>query len=121
MGTGVFQQRNVGYIMVALLAEVNSMFLHLRKLFQLFNIPRENSFVRLNMVINLITFIAFRLGILCFGTMSILHDGLRLGTYFYYFLIFILAPTMWIMNPVLFYRILNVDFLKKSKPTKLAS
>ncbi|CAF0735294.1 unnamed protein product [Rotaria sp. Silwood1] len=42
-GLNIFRVLNVGYQMFALLAEVNSIFLHARKLFQLFNIPRSRT------------------------------------------------------------------------------
>lgn len=112
---------NIGYQMFALLAEVNSVFLHARKLFQLFNIPRENIFVRLNMIMNILTFFLCRLCMLVFVTIFVYHDRYRVGDSYYLFVMCILIPIMWIINPILFYRVLYTDFLKRYRSRKLMS
>lgn len=101
--------------MFALLAEVNSIFLHGRKLFHLFHIPRENFLVRLDMTINIITFFFCRLCMLLFVTIFVYRDRDRVGNSYYLFVTLILIPVMWIINPILFYRVLNTDFLKRYK------
>jgi hypothetical protein len=101
--------------MFALLAEVNSIFLHARKLFHLFNISRDNYFVRLNMIVNILTFFLCRLCMLVFVTIFVYHDRYRVGDYYYLFVTCILIPAMWIINPILFYRVLYTDFLKRYK------
>jgi hypothetical protein len=120
-GWNVIGVLNVGYQMFALLAEVNSIFLHARKLFHLFNIPRENVFVRLNMIFNILTFFFCRLCMLVFVTIFVYHDRYRVGDYYYLFVTCILIPVMWIINPILFYRVLYTDFLKRYKSRKLMS
>jgi len=107
--------------MFTLLAEVNSIFLHGRKIFHLFNIPRENFFVRLNMVINIITFFLCRLCMLFFVTIFFYYDRYRMEDYYCYFGIYILIPIMWIINPILFFRLLHTDFIKRYKNRKLMS
>lgn len=107
--------------MFALLAEVNSIFLHARKLFNLYNIPRENFYVRLNMIINIVTFFLCRLCMLFFVTIFVYHDRYRVGDVYYRFVTWILIPIMWIINPILFYRVLHTDFLKRYKSRKLMS
>jgi uncharacterized membrane protein YqjE len=107
--------------MFALLAEVNSIFLHARKLFSLYNVPRENVFVRLNMFLNILTFILFRLVMLFLVTIFVYHDRYRIGNYNYMYVMYILIPAMWIMNPILFYRVLYTDFIKRYKSRKLLS
>ncbi|CAF0780246.1 unnamed protein product [Rotaria sp. Silwood1] len=120
-GLNIFRVLNVGYQMFALLAEVNSIFLHARKLFQLFNIPRENFFVRLNMILNILTFFLCRLCMLFFVTIFVYNDRYRVGDFYYLFVIIILIPIMCIINPILFYRVLYTDFLKRYKSRKLMS
>lgn len=105
--------------MFALLVEINSIFLHARKLFHLYHIPRENIFVRLNMVFNIITFFFCRLCMLLFVTIFVYQDRYRMGDYNYIFIMYILIPIMWIMNPILFYRVLYTDFLKRPRVCKL--
>lgn len=107
--------------MFALIAEVNSIFLHARRLLNLYNIPRENVFVRLNMVLNILTFLFCRLVMLLFVTIFVYQDRYRIGHYNYIFVMYVLIPIMWIMNPALFYRILHSDFIKRFKSHKLMS
>jgi len=114
-GLNIIRVLNIGYQMFALLAEVNSIFLHARKLFSLFKIPRENFFVRLNMFINILTFFLCRICMLIFVTIFVYHDRHRVGDYYYLFVTWILIPAMWIINPILFYRVLYTDFLKRYK------
>ena len=114
-GLNVFRKLNIGYQMFALLAEVNSIFLHGRKLFHLFQIPRENFIVRLDMTINIITFFFCRLCMLFFVTLFVYRDRDRVGNSYYLFVTMILIPVMWIINPILFYRVLHTDFLKRYK------
>ena|SRR5437868_12537059 len=107
--------------MFALIAEINSIFLHARKLFQLYHIPRDNLFVRLNMFINIVTFLLCRLVMLFFVTVFVYYDRHRVGDYNYIYVMYILIPIMWIMNPILFYRIIYSDFLKRHRSRKLMS
>ncbi|CAF2335879.1 unnamed protein product [Rotaria sp. Silwood2] len=120
-GLNIVRVLNVGYQMFALLAEVNSIFLHARKLFQLFNVPREIFFVRLNMLLNILTFFLCRLCMLFFVTIFVYYDRYRVGDFYYLFVTIILIPVMWIINPILFYRVLYTDFLKRYKSRKLMS
>jgi hypothetical protein len=107
--------------MVALIAEINSVFLHARKLFQVYRIPRDNFIVRINMCINILTFIFCRLVMLYYVTLFAYRDHYRMGYYYYLYVMFVLIPVMWVMNPILFYRVLHSDFLKRYKPRKLMS
>jgi hypothetical protein len=107
--------------MFALIVEINSIFLHARKLFQLYNIPRDNLFVRLNMFLNLLTFFLCRICMLFFVTKFVYQDGYRIGYYNYMYDMYILIPGVWIMNLILFYRILYTDFFKRYKSKKLLS
>lgn len=120
-GLNVIRLKNIGYQMFALLAEVNSIFLHARKLFSLFNIPRENFYVHFNMVLNIVTFFLCRLCMLFFVTLFVYYDRYRVGDYYFLFVSCILIPVMWIINPILFYRVLYTDFLKRYKSRKLMS
>jgi hypothetical protein len=107
--------------MFALLAEVNSIFLHARKLFRLYNVSRENIIVRVNTFLNILTFILCRLVMLVFVTIFVYQDRDRLGYYNYMYVMYVLIPVVWIINPILFYRVLYTDFFKKSKSRQLMS
>ncbi|CAF1187396.1 unnamed protein product [Adineta steineri] len=117
----IFRVLNIGYQMFALIAEVNSIFLHARKLFQLYHIPRDNVFVRLNMFLNILTFFLCRLCMLFFVTIFVYHDRYRVGDINYIYVMYVLLPGVWIINPILFYRVLRTDFLKRYKSKKLLS
>ena len=101
--------------MFALLAEVNSIFLHARKLFHLFHIPREKFIVRLDMLFNILTFFFCRLCMLFFVTIFVYYDRYRVGDFYFIFVTCALIPVMWIINPILFKRVLYTDFLKRYK------
>ena len=107
--------------MFALIAEVNSVFLHARRLFQLYQIPRDNVIVRINMFINILTFLFCRLILLYFVTKFCYHDRHRIGDYNYMYCMYIFIPIMWIMNPILFFRVTYSDFIKRHKSRKLMS
>jgi hypothetical protein len=107
--------------MFALIAEVNSIFLHARKIFHLYHVQRENIIVRLNTFLNIVTFILCRLCMLIFVTIFVYQDRKRIGYYNYMYVMYVLIPVVWIINPILFYRVLYTDFFKKSKSRQLMS
>jgi len=107
--------------MFALVAEVNSIFLHARKIFHFYHVPRENVFVRINTFLNILTFIICRLCMLILVTIFVYQDHYRIGYYTYMYVMYILIPVVWIINPILFYRVLYTDFIKKYKSRPLMS
>ncbi|UJR13523.1 hypothetical protein I4U23_000537 [Adineta vaga] len=117
----IFRIMNIGYQMFALIAEINSIFLHARKLFHLYKIPRDNLVVRFNMFLNILTFILCRLCMLIFVTIFVYHDRYRLGNLNYIYVMYVLIPSVWIMNPILFYRVIRTDFFKRHQSKKLVS
>lgn len=107
--------------MFALIAEINSIFLHARKLFQLYQIPRDKFIVQLNMYVNLLTFVFCRLCMLVFVTIFVYRDRYRVGDLNYMYVMYVLIPGVWVMNPILFYRVIRTDFLKRRPSKKLVS
>ena len=107
--------------MFALIAEVNSIFLHARKLFQLYHVPREHWIVRINRFLNILTFLICRFCMLICVTIFVYRDGHRIGHYNYLYVMYILIPVVWIMNPILFYRVLYADYFKRYKSRQLMS
>lgn len=101
--------------MFALIAEINSIFLHARKLFYLYHIPRTNFFVQVNMFVNILTFILCRLCMLFYVTLFVYRDRHRVGDYNYIYVMYVLIPVVWIINPILFYRVIYNDLIKKPK------
>ncbi|KAK7791062.1 hypothetical protein R5R35_007153 [Gryllus longicercus] len=117
-GLAISTRSLLGFCIFGLLVEVNSVFLHARQLMHLQNINRQNGLYRINSVLNVGTFVVFRLmtiGILCKWVFELRH---KLTTIAYIFGMTTL-PTLFAMNAVLFLRVLNTDFLKRRSDTKL--
>lgn len=102
----------VGYAVVALLVEVNSVFLHTRQLFIIQGFSRQHSVYRLNSLVNVGTFLIFR--ILTLGWMTrwlVVHRDQV--PFFAYTTGSIALAIIVLMNIILFFRILQVDFINK--------
>ncbi|KAJ8312695.1 hypothetical protein KUTeg_010068 [Tegillarca granosa] len=54
----------IGYAVISLIVELNSVFLHMRQLLQICGYPKQNKIYRLNSLVNLGTFVACRIAIL---------------------------------------------------------
>ncbi|KAK3589146.1 hypothetical protein CHS0354_017114 [Potamilus streckersoni] len=102
----------VGYAVVALLVELNSIFLHMRQLLQICGFQKDNQFYRLNSIVNLGTFVGCRIATLAWMTRWIVINKNLIPLVFYSLGSMGLALTT-VMNIILFYRLLRSDFLKK--------
>ncbi|GFS12976.1 TLC domain-containing protein 2 [Elysia marginata] len=100
----------VGYAVVALLVEINSVFLHFRQLLQICGVSKFNGWYRLNSLINLATFIVFRILLLSWMTRWIVINRDAVPLVFYSMGSVGLA-VMVVMNIILFYRLLRSDFI----------
>lgn len=108
----------VGYAVVGLLVELNSIFLHLRQLLQICAFRRNNGFYRFNSLLNLGTFIVFRISLLAWMTRWIVINKDYVPLVFYSMGSIGLA-IMTLMNITLFYRLLRSDFFtRKEKISK---
>jgi len=116
-GLAELTHRYVGYAVVALLVEVNSVFLHLRQLMIIQGVSRQHPIYRLNSLFNIGTFLVFR--IMTLGWMTrwlVLHrDQVPFSAYT---MGSIALAVIVVMNIVLFFRILQVDFLNKKGRSK---
>lgn len=112
-GLSVLSCRYVGFSVVALLVEINSVFLHLRVMLRMSNIAKGTLY-RVNSIINLGTYVVFRINTLAWMTRWLVlnRDKVPLVAYT---LGSVGMAIMTVMNIVLFYRLLRSDFLKKSK------
>ncbi|CAL1527275.1 unnamed protein product [Lymnaea stagnalis] len=106
----VSSRHYVGYAVVALMVELNSIFLHLRQLLQICGVSKFNPWYRFNSLINLATFIVFRILLLSWMTrwLVINKDALPLV---FYTLGSVGLAVMVAMNIILFYRLLRSDFI----------
>ncbi|XP_059829235.1 TLC domain-containing protein 2 [Hypanus sabinus] len=115
-GIAVCLCRYIGFAVVALLVEINSVFLHLRQILLMANM-RKTTFFRINSIINLGTYIIFRISTLAWMTrwVALNRDNIPLVTYS---IGSVGMAIMILMNIVLFYRLLRSDFLKSSREGK---
>ncbi|KAM4566062.1 TLC domain-containing protein 2 [Odontesthes bonariensis] len=111
-GLSVLSCRYVGFAVVALLVEVNSVFLHLRQNLRMANMATGTPY-RVNALINLGTYVVFRINTLAWMTRWLVlnRDNVPLLAYT---LGSVGMAIMTAMNIVLFCRLLRSDFLKSS-------
>ncbi|CAF1288041.1 unnamed protein product [Rotaria magnacalcarata] len=111
-GISLYLGRYIGYCVISLFIEINSIFLHLRQLFLFSNKSKCDQIYRINNIINLGTFVVFRFGIVTFMEVWLImnrsnvplilsfigHSGLLIMT---------------IINGYLFYRLIRSDYSVK--------
>lgn len=109
-GLSVLSCRYIGFAVVALLVEINSVFLHLRQMLRMSNIAKGTVY-RVNSMVNLGTYVVFRINTLAWMTRWLVlnRDKVPLVAYT---LGSVGLAIMTVMNIVLFYRLLRSDFLK---------
>ncbi|KAK4471050.1 hypothetical protein MN116_000560 [Schistosoma mekongi] len=102
----------IGYAVVSLLPEVNSVFLHLRRVMNYLHIPKENCFFHATCLLNIGTFIVFRFMVLSWMAWWIFvnRDKIPSG---YYCLGSVGLSVLIVMNIVLFIRVVYADFFSK--------
>lgn len=101
----------VSYQVFAMLIEVNTSFLHTRKLMQMAAVPRVHPIVQLNVYVNLITFVIFRfipLGVLFYG---MIYDGHRVPSWFL-IQYSVCVAVLFLINFILLYRLLKADVFR---------
>lgn len=103
--------RCIGYTCIVLFAEVNSIFLHARKLLQMNKFPFDHWIYRTNMFLNLSTFMACRFVGIAIVANGMVNDRHRVGPVYYFFLA-ITVITVSIINFILFWRLLKNDVLR---------
>jgi len=99
----------IGYSLIALSMEFNSIFLHARKLLKFYSFERSHPLVRCNSLLNVISFVIFRFGILAFIAIGILLYHYRV-TKFYLLILISSSLIMAIMNTGIFYIVILKDY-----------
>lgn len=109
-GLSALSRRYIGFGVVALLVEINSVFLHLRQILRMSNMS-TGTLYRVNSMVNLGTYVVFRINTLAWMTRWLVlnRDKVPLVAYT---LGSVGLAIMTAMNIVLFYRLLRSDFLK---------
>lgn len=104
---------NIGYTVICLMAEVNSIFLHARKLLQFDKWPFEHRFYKLVVFLNLLTFITFRFpGIIYVGYGIVIESERGRVTHVCAALLTLIMLVTYILNPVLLWRLVKNDILR---------
>jgi hypothetical protein len=107
----------IGYNVVAIMAEINSFFLHSRKLLHLLQYKFDNKFYRLVCMLNLVTFFVCRGWSLCRISYGMYTESHRVPPVYFRFLCFSIF-VMNSINPVLFWRLLRNDVLRRPSTPK---
>ncbi|GCB72676.1 TLC domain-containing protein 2 [Scyliorhinus torazame] len=115
-GTSVSLCSYIGFAVVALLVEINSIFLHLRQILLMANMCQTTCF-RINSIINLGTYVIFRISTLAWMTRWLVLNRNNVPLVIYT-IGSVGLTIMTMMNIVLFYRLLRSDFLKSSREGK---
>ncbi|KAE8622569.1 hypothetical protein XENTR_v10005292 [Xenopus tropicalis] len=112
-GISVVLHHYVGFAVVALLVEINSIFLHLRQILLMANLLKT-TFYRLNSLLNLGTYVIFRISTLAWMTRWLVlnRDNIPLVIYT---IGSVGMAIMTVMNIILFCRLLRSDFLKSTR------
>uniref|UniRef100_A0A8D0FSZ2 TLC domain containing 2 n=1 Tax=Strix occidentalis caurina TaxID=311401 RepID=A0A8D0FSZ2_STROC len=112
-GIAVLLHQYVGFALVALLVEINSIFLHLRQILLMANLMHTTCY-RLNSIVNLGTYVVFRIATLAWMTrwLFLNRENVPPATYAVGTVgMAIMTP----MNLILFYRLLRSDFFKSTQ------
>ncbi|NWT02371.1 TLCD2 protein, partial [Mionectes macconnelli] len=109
-GIAVLLHQYVGFALVALLVEINSIFLHLRQILLMANLVHTTCY-RLNSIVNLGTYVVFRIATLAWMTRWLFLNRQNVPPATYAVGTVGMA-VMTPMNIILFYRLLRSDFLK---------
>jgi len=113
----VVQCRCIAYNVIALLAEVNSIFLHARKLLQMSGSEFSGWLYRANSAANLVSFVPCRFGGLAWIVYGMTQWNDRVSQIYLYLLaaaIFVL----WVTNAILFWRLICSDVLRRQRQAK---
>lgn len=115
----VLHTRNIGYGLHALSLEINSVFLHARRLLRWYSPMSSSIYFKKNLkkfidIGNYITFILFRFGVVFLGLRALHIQKHRLDPIIHLFTV-ICVSSIGILNVVLFYRLIKNQFSQKSK------
>ncbi|KAL4224011.1 TLC domain-containing protein 1 [Mactra antiquata] len=110
-GYNIQHRVNIPYSLIALMVEVNSIFLHARKLMQFDQWPFDHWLYRMVVGLNLITFVRFRIWTVILIGLGLYKEWHRL-TLAYHVFGSITMFIMYLINPILFWRLFKNDVLR---------
>lgn len=109
----LFTNQFVGYTLAALSIEFNTVFLHLRYMLVFFNVEKSTLKYRLISILNIISFLLFRILTLCWMTRWIVLNRHRVNIG-WFSLGSVGLAAMMIINILLLQRLLQADFTNKN-------
>uniref|UniRef100_H2ZDH5 TLC domain-containing protein n=1 Tax=Ciona savignyi TaxID=51511 RepID=H2ZDH5_CIOSA len=113
-GTIIFSHRYATVLIVGMLGEVNSFFLHARQLMNLSRVSRDSLIYKLNCLINILTFIVFRIG--TSGWIFVWFIGQRKEAAIIYTTVAVFSSVTWLCgNLLLFFQLLSADFSRSKQ------
>lgn len=115
-GIAVLLHQYMGFAFVALLVEINSIFLHLRQILLMADLVHTTCY-RLTSIVNLGTYVVFRITTLAWMTRWLLLNRQQVPLAAYTVGVVGMA-IMMPMNIILFYRLLRSDFFKSSRDVR---
>lgn len=110
----VVQCRCIAYNVIALLAEVNSIFLHARKLLQMSGWEFTGWLYRANAAANLASFVPCRFGGLAWIIYGMTQWNDRVGL-IYLYLLGTAIVVLWVTNTILYWRLICSDVLRRPR------
>ena len=111
-GVAVVKHRFVYFAIVALLCEINSVFLHVRQLFNLSGVSKHSSYYRLNSLLNILTYVFFRICTLSWMVRwLVLHKNII--PFVFHSIAVAGMSVMTVVNLILFARLLIKDYWHK--------
>lgn len=110
----LFTNQFVGYTLAALSIEFNTVFLHLRFMFVFFNVEKSSASYRLVSILNIASFVLFRILTLCWMTRWIVLNRSRVHIG-WFTLGSVGLAAMMIINILLLKRLLQADFTNKDR------
>jgi hypothetical protein len=118
-GHMLLRTRNIGYGLYALSLEINSVFLHARRLLRWYSPISSSTYYKKILklfiaIANYITFILFRFGVVSIGLWKLYIQRNRLDPIIWYFTV-MCTSAIGILNIVLFYRLIKNQISRKSK------
>jgi TLC domain len=107
----MLERQCIAFTAVVLIVEVNTVFLHTRKMLQMCKVPFSSWMYRTNAVANIATFVSCRFGCISYVILSIVAFGDVLGTR-YIVVVSVATFVMGVINIVLFWRLICSDFVR---------
>lgn len=100
----------LGVVVLGLLMEVNSIFLHSRSLMNLYRVPKESTAFKFVALLNILTFMVFRMAVSVYLIYWQVANAWSLRWY-YTLLTFLVIFSLFTTNTVLCYRVMAADGL----------